>query len=61
MPPDMRDRLQIETGEAGYAIRDNVAGEVLIEGTPDWTVACELHEMLMVDLEDDGDEHTRPG
>ena len=57
----MKDRLQIETGEVGYAIRDNVAGEVLIEGITDWTVACELHEMLTGDLKDDGDEHTRPG
>ncbi|MBF0587753.1 MAG: hypothetical protein HQL53_01345 [Magnetococcales bacterium] len=40
------DRFKIEIAEAGYSIRDNEENINIIEGVSDWSIACELQEMV---------------
>ena len=43
--------MVIEIEEVGYGIFSNIEGWIF-RGIQDWTIACELYEMLLGDTED---------
>ncbi len=47
------ETLHIEMEENGYGIFDNDERSFVIEGIEDLAVACELHEMLLGEREDE--------
>jgi hypothetical protein len=46
--------LSIELGENGYSICDRRTCASLVEGIKSWDIACELHEMLEGEREEQG-------
>ena len=54
----MTGTVEIRTEEVGFGLYNTATGEALIQGIPDWSAACELHEMFLGEMEGDDD---RPG
>ena len=46
------NRLQSDINESGYSITDMGRSLCLFQGIQTWAVACELHEMLLGELEE---------
>ncbi|MGN7611056.1 hypothetical protein ACQZV8_03115 [Magnetococcales bacterium HHB-1] len=44
-------RFEIQFSEIGFGIFDVESRRFVIEGIAEWCVACELHEMMVGELE----------
>ena len=54
------ESLQIEIEENGFGIYDQDEGAYVIEGIRELETACELHEMLLGEREEDETEAAEP-